>query len=164
MVGEAIMFVFQLFWLVMVAGAVIVGLLARRPAGRRWLRRWIKLPTIIWWESERAVDPGGDVTGVLAELRSTVPGAGRTLLPPFYLVRVTEGVEATTKVTVRVATLMQSKTATEAASRVTDALAASADCFGRNGGARGRIGAKSSMGRTDHLDNVTAPETPLLPH
>jgi hypothetical protein len=157
--------VFQLFWLVMVAGAVIVGLLARRPAGRRWLRRWIKLPTIMWWESERAVDSGGDVTGVLAELRSTVPGAGQALLPPFYLVRVAEDVEGTTKVTVRAATLMQSKTATEAASRITDALATSADRIGGNDGTRaGRIGATSSTERTDHLVNVAARKIQSLPH
>jgi hypothetical protein len=164
-VGGAITLVFQLFWLVTVAGAVIVGVLARRPAGRRWLRRWIKLPTIMWWESERAIDTDGDVSGVLAELRSTVPGAGQTLLPPFYLVRVSEDGEGTTKVTVRAATLMQSKTASEAASRIAAALASSDVRIGQNDGTRaGRIGATSSTERTDHLVNVAARKTPSLPH
>ncbi|MFL5759162.1 MAG: hypothetical protein ACJ789_05450 [Thermomicrobiales bacterium] len=121
--GHTITLVFELLWLVMLSIACTVGLLARRPGGRRWLRRWFKLPTIIWWETERAIDPGGDVAGVIAELRSSVPGAGRALLPPWLLVRVTEDGAGATKVTLRAATLMQAKTATEAAARITDAVA-----------------------------------------
>jgi hypothetical protein len=120
---EAITLTFEVVWLVALVIAVAVGLLARRPAGRRRLRRWIKLPTIIYWETERAMAPGEDVARVLAELRSSVPGAGRSLLPPFIIVRLNEDDKGQASVTLRTGTLLQSKTPEEAARRVGKAIA-----------------------------------------
>jgi hypothetical protein len=123
---EAIALAFQVVWLAALLVGVAVALLARRPAGRRRLRRWVKLPTIVYWETERALGPGEDEAAVLAELRATVPGAGRSLLPPFYLVRLRQDGTGRAVVTLRAGTLMQAKTPEEAIRRLGEAITRSA--------------------------------------
>jgi hypothetical protein len=120
---NAITIAFQLFWIVTFGSAVIVGLLARRPAGRRRLRRWIKLPTIIWWEVEREVTEGDDVGATISELRESIPGANHSLLPPFCIVHISEPAGRSPTVVIRTATLMQSKTSAEAMERICNGLA-----------------------------------------
>ncbi len=78
---EAITLAFEVVWLAALAVAVGVGLMTRAAAGRRRLRRWIKPPTLIWWETERPMGPGADAGAVLSELRSAVPGIGDVDVP-----------------------------------------------------------------------------------
>jgi len=123
-VQNGITIAFQLFWIITLVLAVIVGLLARRPAGRRRLRRWIKLPTFVWWDIERTIHEADDVTTAIAELRDSLPGARSSLLPPFCLVHISESANGEHIITIRAATLMQSKTSAEASTRIGNALTA----------------------------------------
>lgn len=119
---DVVSMIFLGFWLIAVLVGISVGLLTRTDAGRRWLRRWIKLPTLIWWETERTVERSAEVAAAMADLRVSLPGAKTSLLPRFFVVRVVEDDAGQAIVRVRAATLLQAKTAAEAAARVTDGL------------------------------------------
>jgi hypothetical protein len=123
---EAITLAVELSWLVVFLVLTVVWLAARRPAGRRWLRRFVRFPTVVWWEAEWALDGPADPAAVEAALEGlwrAVPREEASLAPPIYAVRVAAGVAGETLVTVRALGLVQAETCQEAAARVAAALA-----------------------------------------
>jgi hypothetical protein len=125
---DVVTLAFELVWLIMLVVAVAVGVMSRRPGGRRLLRRWFRFPTFVWCEVEDRLDAPDDarrIEEVMARLRQRLPRSERSLIPRLIVVRIVEGGNANSGkrvVTIRAATLLQEKTPARAAERLADAL------------------------------------------
>jgi hypothetical protein len=119
---------FEIITLLTLLLPTVVAVIASRPRGRRLLRRLVRFPTFVWCEAEGAIARPGDpaaITDALAGLRAALPRPEGSLFPRVFVVRVVEpapGEETGATVTVRAATLVQSKTAGEAACQLAAAL------------------------------------------
>jgi hypothetical protein len=125
---DTVTIAFELVTLLTLLLPTVFALMASRPRGRRLLRRWFRFPTYVWCEAEGTVSRPDDPAAIkdaLADLRAALPHPEQSLFPRVFVVRVVEpaGGEATgATVTVRAATLVQSKTAGEAACQLAAAL------------------------------------------
>jgi hypothetical protein len=130
---DVVVLTFEVVWLLALVLAVVIGLLTRHPGGRRLLRRWVRFPTFVWCEAERTVAWPVLATAIreeFARLHGVLPRWEWSFLPRFFVVRIVADARddpTGTAVTVRAATLLQTKTIEEAADRLTAA-------FGRTGG------------------------------
>jgi hypothetical protein len=125
---EVVTLAFELVWLITLVVAVAVGLMSRRPGGRKVLRRWFRFPTFVWCEAEGRLEKPADPDAIeetLNRLRALLPKSERTLVPRFVFVTIAEGGAGEAgqqMVTVRAATLLQAKTQEEAAERLAAAF------------------------------------------
>jgi hypothetical protein len=125
---DAITVAFEVFWLLTLVLAVAVGLMGRSTGGRRLLQRWIRFPTFVWCEAVGKLNPSADSAAIeetLDRLRASLPMSKRSLVPRFVTVQILEsetGTSGERVVTMRAATLLQTKTTGEASERLAAAL------------------------------------------